>query len=163
MSRNQTIITSQIYNEAQLQLKNLSSKQTKEKHILKAIISAKDNGITLAAKILNIPPITIRRWAVRFQKEGINGLQCKKGRGRKTNVPEAVQNIIKQWVHENNSMTLKEIVIKLKDFNVKTSISAVHRIMKQKLGLSYITARPVHYKQNKELQKDFKKKITIAI
>ena len=38
------------------------------------------------------------------------------------------------------------------------SKSTVHRLMK-KLGFSHITARSVHYKQDKEKLKEFKKKL----
>ena len=55
-------------------------------------------------------------------------------------------------------MTIKEIVLKFKEeLKIKTSISAVHRIL-HKLNLSYITRRPVYYKQEKKTHKEFKKK-----
>ena len=48
-------------------------------------------------------------------------------------------------------------VLDLITIDVTTSIPAVHRILK-KLGLAYITPRPIHYKQNKKDRDEFKKK-----
>lgn len=41
-------------------------------------------------------------------------------------------------------------------FSIEVSKSTAHRLM-QKLGFSYITPRPVHNKQDKNKQEEFKK------
>lgn len=157
MGRHQTVISKTLYNRAKSELSQLSNINSREGIRLKALISAKENGITLVAKIFKISPLTIRRWAMRLAEDGLKGLKYKSGRGRKCNVPEAKQQLIKNWAEQDNSVTLKEIVIKLKElFGITTSIPAVYRIL-TKLDFSYITPRPMHHKQNKKDQNDFKK------
>lgn len=158
MGRHQSIITESIFDRAKLALKQIQTVNSRESTRLKAIISAWNHGITLSSKILEISPKTIREWAKRFSSDGIKGLQYKSGRGRRSNINKSKRLVIKGWAKEDPSMTLKEVVLKLKErFDVTTSISAVHRILK-KLGLAYITPRPIHYKQNKKDRNEFKKK-----
>ena len=122
------------------------------------MMTAKECGVGLAVKAFGISRSTLQLWANRYIKEGVEGLEYKKGRGRKSHLEEMHYEAIKQWVKENNGVTLRELVIKLEEnFKIKTSQPAVHRVMK-KLNLSYITPRPVHHKQDKKLQDEFKKK-----
>ncbi len=158
MGRHQSIITESIFARAKLALKQMQEVNSRESTRLKAIISAWNHGITLASKILEISPKTIREWAKRFSLEGIKGLRYKPGRGRRPHVDTSKRVIIKGWLKKDPSTTLKELVIKVKDnFDVTTSISALHRTLK-KLGVAYITPRPIHYKQNKKDRNEFKKK-----
>ncbi len=158
MGIHQKIITEELRNQARAALKELRNTNSRESTRLRAIISAKTHGITLASKILEISPKTIREWAKRFSSDGIKGLRYKPGRGIKSKLNKSQGATIKEWVKEDPSMTLKEIVIRVKEvFEITTSISAVHRILK-KLGLAYITPRPIHYKQNKKDRDEFKKK-----
>ncbi len=158
MGIHQKIISEELCNQATIALKELSNPNSRESIRLRAIISARKYGITLVSKILGKNPNTIREWAKRFFSEGIKGLVYKPGRGRASNVDRSKRAIIKDWLKKDPSMTLKEIVIKVKEnFDVHTSSSAIHRILK-KLGLAYITPRPVHYKQKKEDLDEFKKK-----
>jgi len=151
------LITEEIYNKGKAILDNLS--QTNRAEIrLRAIVSAKDHGVNLVAKVFGISSNTLRSWVKSFAAGEVGGLNYKAGRGRKSNISEEHRIEIYQWIKEDCNLTLDQIVIKLnKNFGVKSSKSAVHRIL-QKLNLSYITARPKHYKQNQNLQTEFKKK-----
>ncbi|OAM06106.1 MAG: hypothetical protein TV41_04395 [Wolbachia endosymbiont of Dactylopius coccus] len=65
---------------------------------------------------------------------------------------------IERWIEENPNITIKEAKIRiLEEFGLNMGKSTVHREM-QKMKFSYITPRPVHYKQDKESQEEFKKK-----
>ena len=80
------------------------------------------------------------------------------GRGRKSKLSEIHVNEIAEQVRQDSSITIVKIVMKLKElYNVDTSRSAVHRVLK-KLNFSHITARPSHYKKDEKLVSEFKKK-----
>lgn len=163
MGRHQKIITTAIYTKAKIAIKKLKVLRSREYTRLKTIISAKENGINITAKILKTCPKSIRIWAKRFDLEGIEGLKYRTGRGRRSKVSQSMRDAIMKWIAKDSSITIKEIVLKLKEsFNIDSSISAVHRIVVN-LKFAYITPRPVHYKQNKKAQSEFKKKSITAI
>ncbi len=148
MDRPQKVINEKVYAAAKAEIKlvNVNSRVGTR---LKALISVKEHEITLTAKILNICPGMIRKWSRRYEAEGTKGLEYRPGRGMKGKINKSQCATIKEWIKEDNSMTLKEIVIKVKKiFGISTSITAIHRIL-MKLGLAYITPRPLHYKQKK--------------
>jgi len=150
MGRHQAIITEALCDQARASLKELRDVNSREGIRLRAIISARKHGITLASKVLCKDPNALREWAKRFSSDGIKGLQYKSGRGRRSHVSSSKRIVIKEWIEEDPSITLKEMVINLKDkFDVTTSISAIHRILK-KLGLSYITLDMLGLKKEKE-------------
>jgi transposase len=153
------LITEEIYTKGKLMLESMS--QTNRAAIrLRAIVAAKDHGVNLVSKVFDISSNTLRSWVKSFAAEEIEGLDYKAGRGRKSNINEEHQIAIYNWIKENCNLTLDQIVIRLNEsFEVKTSKSAVHRML-QKLKLSYITPRPRHYEQNPNLQAEFKKKST---
>jgi transposase len=153
------LITEEIYSKGKLILENMS--QTNRAVIrLRAIVSARDHGVNLVAKVFDISSNTLRSWVKSFAAGELEGLDYKTGRGRKSNINEDHKIEIYNWIKENCNLTLDQIVIRLQEsFEVKTSKSAVHRIL-QKLKLSYITPRPKHHEQNRNLQAEFKKKST---
>ena len=137
MSLSPQIITKDLYELALKHLKELG--QTGRKAIrLRAIISAKEYGVGLVAKIFNVNSNTIRAWAKNFQLNILEGLEYKAGRGRKSNLSQLHLDAIAEQVKQDSSMTIVKIVIKLKElYNVDTSRSAVHRALK-KLNFSHI-------------------------
>ena len=151
------LITEEIYNKGKVILESLN--QTSRAAIrLRAIVAAKDHGVNLVSKVFDISSNTLRSWVKNFASGELEGLDYKSGRGRKSNINEEYQIAIYSWIQEDCNLTLDQIVLKLHEsFKVKTSKSAVHRVT-QKLKLSYITPRPKHYKQNQDLQTEFKKK-----
>jgi transposase len=151
------LITEEIYNKGKAILANLSQ-NSRSAIRLQAIVSAKDHGVNLVAKVFDINSNTLRSWVKSFAAGELEGLDYKAGRGRKGKILEEHQIAIYEWIKEDCNLTLDQLVIKLWDvFKIKSSKSAVHRIL-QKLNLSYITPRPKHYKQNQNLQAEFKKK-----
>jgi transposase len=151
------LITRDLYNKALGRLKTLS-KENREAIRLRAIVSAKEHGVSVVAKVFNVNTNTIRTWVKRFESEDVLGLSYRSGRGRKSNLSEAHIEAIRSWAQEDSQITIAKILEKLKkQFEVKSSKSAVHRIL-HKLNLSYITPRPVHHKQGKTGHAEFKKK-----
>lgn len=151
------LITEEVYKRALNQL----SKITKDNRIairLRAIVSAKEQGVGIVAKVFNINPNTLRVWVKNFKDGDVNDLEYKYGRGRKSNIKNEDYDVIQEWIEKDSNLTINKIIRRLeKELNVKTSKSAVHRALK-KLSLSYITPRPKHYKQDQIKQEEFKKK-----
>lgn len=151
------LITRDLYSKALGRLKTLS-KENREAIRLRAIVSAKEHGVSVVAKIFAVDTNTIRAWVKRFESEDVSGLSYRSGRGRKSNLSEPHIEAIRKWTQEDSQITIVKILHKLKkQFDVRSSKSAVHRVL-HKLNLSYITPRPVHHKQDKTEHIKFKKK-----
>jgi transposase len=91
---------------------------------------------------------------------GAEGLKIKEGRGRKPIINLEEESVIQKWLEEDHSITIKELKFRIeKEFGKTIKKTATHDLMK-KLGFSYITPRPKHYKQVEEKQAEFKKKST---
>lgn len=126
---------------------------------LRAIASAKTEGVNVVAKVFGVTTNTIRSWVKAYAKDGLSGLDYKPGRGRKGKLQDEHLQAIRGWVDKNCNMTIAEIVDRIKEkYGIETSKSAVHRVL-QKLDLSYITPRPIHYKQDKRKSPEFKKNL----
>ena len=153
------LITDDLYVEAVESLKNLN-KVGRGAIRLRAIVSAKEMGVELVARVFNITSNTLRAWVKSFRDGDLEGLDYKPGRGRKSNLQPIHLQEIQKLTEENNNITLNALVIKLQEkFFIKTSKSAVQRAIKS-IGLSYITPRPQHHKQDLETHNEFKKKST---
>ena len=151
------LITQEIYNKANQRLKALN-KVSRAGIRLQAIISAKEHGVGITANVFGVSENTLRTWVKSFAKEDVEGLDYKPGRGRPSVLFDKYSKIITKLTKDNCNITLNQIARKLlEDHDIVTSKSAVHRVL-HKLGLSYITPRPVHYKQKTETQAEFKKK-----
>src|SRR3989338_114023 len=151
------LITEAIYKEAVICLKKLSQ-DNRAAIRLRAIVSAKEQGVNVVAKVFGVSTNTIRSWIKSFAKSDLLGLEYQPGRGRKSNLSDQHLQEILKWTKENPNLTILAIVEKIKKvFGIKSSKSAVHRVLKQ-LDLSYITPRPVHHKQDKTSHQAFLKK-----
>jgi transposase len=127
---------------------------------LQAIKSAKEHGITLVAKIYGVSRLSIMNWIRDFDSMGAEGLKIKKGRGRKPIVIPEEEEVIRNWLEQDNTITIKVLRFRIEqEFGKKIGKTATHDLMK-KLGFSYITPRPKHYKQVEEKQAEFNKKST---
>jgi transposase len=125
---------------------------------LQAIKSAKENDISLVAKIFGISRHALMGWISAYEAEGMGGLRIHKGRGRKPIISSEEEKVIAEWLEGDNTLTIQALIVRIEnDLGKKIKKTATHDLMK-KLGFSYITPRPKHYKQNKEEQETFKKK-----
>lgn len=126
---------------------------------LQAIMSAKKYGVLQVSKIYNVSRETLMRWIRKFKQGGSESFKVQPGRGVKPKLNKKQQEKIGEVIAEEGAnLTAKKLQAKIeKTFSIKVSESTARRIMKR-LGFAYITPRPVHHKQDKEKQEEFKKK-----
>lgn len=159
MARKSQAISEELFEQAKKNLKILG-KTGESGRRLQAIISAKTKGIKMVAEIFGITRKTLMSWISNFESESIKGLTIKAGRGRKKKFPVEHEEQICSMIKARPNITIDELRLKIiEKYNIILGRSTVHRLMK-KLSFSYITPRPRHYKSNKNLQEDFKKKST---
>lgn len=125
---------------------------------LQAIKSAKEHGIKKVSEIFGISRVALMEWGYRFEKEGLEGLKMRSGRGRKNMLSPAEKESVKKWIMEDSNLTIKAIKIRMEAlFHKKLSMSATHNLIRDS-NFAYITPRAQHYKQDKEHLGEFKKK-----
>ena len=125
---------------------------------LQAIISAKHHNISKVSSIFGITRTTLLKWIKDFDKESIDGLIVKKGRGRKRVFNETQENQIRKIIKKNPNITAKKLKKVIEDdMLITTGIATIYRLIRR-LGFSYITPRKQHYKQDKTEVEEFKKK-----
>lgn len=157
MGKSPRLITDALYEEIKSAYQDID-KISRRAIRLRALLTAKEHSVGFAAEAFGLSRATLQHWTNRFIEEGLEGLDYKPGRGRKGHLQQEHRNALKCWLEEEPNLTLKELVIKLEEvFAVQTSVPAVHRALRD-LDLSYITPRPIHHKQDKASQENFKKK-----
>lgn len=156
MPRPLKIITQEVVNNALAELKNLKQIGVVSNR-LRAIISANSNGIKTVCEVFNTNPSSLHRWVVRFKKNGVNGLMKIKKNQNRYLLKETDLFWLKQQIENNPNHTAKSLQ-KIIDqhFGIKLCKSSIYNYIK-KLGFSHITARSIHYKQDKKELEDFKK------
>ncbi|WP_341822251.1 IS630 family transposase [Wolbachia endosymbiont (group A) of Clivina fossor] len=156
-------IGEELYNKCNLELKKHGIRGEIGRR-LQAIISAKEYGITKVVQIYRITRTTLMKWITRFKEGGVNAFKIQPGRGVKPKLSYKQQEEIKNVIAEEGAnLTAKKLKIIIeKMFSIEVSKSTAHRLM-QKLGFSYITPRPVHNKQDKNKQEEFKKNLNETI
>lgn len=125
---------------------------------LQAVIAAKKHGISQVALIYGISRTTLTSW-IKYIKSGqLNKLLAPPERKRKNKLNEAQRLEIAKWLKDDSQLTIKHVKLKIEEeFGIVISKSTVHRELK-KIGLSYITPRPKHFKQDEARVSEFKKK-----
>lgn len=126
---------------------------------LQAIISAKEHGIKRVAEIYNISRETLMRWINKFKNGGSGSFVVAKGRGRPSKLSTEQQNKVKDYIAtEGANLSSKKVQNFINQhFKIQLSNATAHRLFKR-LGFSYITARPTHYKADELKKERFKKK-----
>jgi transposase len=126
---------------------------------LQAIISAKTYGISEVAKIYNISRETLMRWISKVKSGGVKNFAVGGGRGRRAKLSKEQQLKVQSYIEENGAqLSSQKVQIFVKEnFNIEISRATSHRLLKR-LGFSYITPRPSHYKKDQKAQTEFKKK-----
>lgn len=159
MARKSSLITDEILTKVQSLLDGMGN-NAKGIIKLKAIVAAKEHGITTVAKIFNVSKNTITQWIKKLRDNPESIFKVLSGRGRKNKLSESQLNEVKSWISKNPSITIKQLINDINEvFGIELRKSAVHTIIK-KLSFSYITPRPKHYKQDKSKHDAFKKKST---
>ncbi len=108
-------------------------------------------------KIYDISRTTLTSWIKHLRNEALDKLKAPPERKKKSILNDLHRKQIKGWIEQDNQLTIDKVQQKIKEqFQLSIGRSTVHREMK-KLGLSYITARPKHFKQNADQVSEFKK------
>ena len=158
MTRTTKAISDSMLKKCKIQLKKQGTRGENGRR-LQAIISAKEHGISKVAQIYNISRETLMRWIRKFKQGNTNCFAVQPGRGRRSKLSKDNKLILKAYIEqEGATLTSKKLKLNIKEsFNIDVSNSTAHRLLKE-LNFSYITARPIHYKKNKDLDIEFKKK-----
>ncbi len=156
MARVSKLVDKEVIDKASNGLKKLGN-HGKLSVKLKAVIACGDNSITQVANIFNISRFTLNEWIKSVKTGGVSDLMLKAGRGRNAIVPESYHQEIKKWLLEDSQLTTDAVMSMIKDkFNLNIGRTATYNLIK-KLGLSYITPRPSHYKKDESKHDAFKK------
>ena len=156
MPKTSSIINDNLINKCYIALR-LQGKSGKVARRLQAIISSKDHNISVVSSISGITRATLTKWIKDFEKESIEGLLVKNGRGRKRIFNNQNDQEIRNIIKHNPNITAKSLqkIIDNK-LNIKAGIATIYRLI-HRLGFSYITPRKNHYKQDKQEVVKFKK------
>lgn len=156
MPKTSSIINDNLINKCYIALK-LQGKSGKVARRLQAIISSKDHNISVVSSIFGITRATLTKWIKDFEKESIEGLLVKNGRGRKRIFNNQNDQEVRNIINHNPNITVKSLQkIIDNELNIKAGIATIYRLM-HRLGFSYITPRKNHYKQDKQEVDKFKK------
>lgn len=158
MSRKTKAISEELLKACKEELKK-QGRRGENGRRMQAIISAHEHGIKQVAKIYNISRETLMRWIKKFKQGGSKEFKVAPGRGRRSKLTSEQLMIVEQYiVAEGRVLTSKKLANYIeKQFGVVISNITAYRILKQ-LAFSYITPRPIHYKQDKSSHEAFKKK-----
>ena len=153
----QTIIDSNLCEIAKQTLLKLGKIGTVSKK-LQAVISSHKHGIKKVSEVMNVSRASIYLWSKQLENGDFEGLINKSKHQDGIKIKKEHKASIKAWLEEKPSLTIKEVVILLKEnLGITVSKSSAHRAM-QDSGFSYITGRKRHYKQDKKKVESFKKK-----
>lgn len=115
------------------------------------------------ADLFRITFPTLRAWILRFIAEGLNGLQEKKGKGRKRKLPSSQEENFRQQIEalqqtrSGGRIRGQDVQVLLKEkFCIDHALPSVYHVL-ERCGLSWISARSKHPKSDPQIQDDFKK------
>ena len=124
---------------------------------LQAISAVSHSTINKVSEVFNIANTTLKFWIRTFEKSGIEGLQSKVKNPKKPKLDLAQKEQIRSWIESDPNVTMKKLKSEIKkNFNIEISLVGIWKNV-QKMDFAHITARSVHYKQDKEKLKEFKK------
>ena len=124
---------------------------------LQAISAVSHSTINKVSEVFNIANTTLKFWIRTFEESGIEGLESKVKNPKKPKLDQAQKEQVRSWIEIDPNVTMKKLKFMImKNFNVEISLVGIWKNV-QKMDFSYITARSVHYKQDKEKLEGFKK------
>ena len=124
---------------------------------LQAISAVSHSTISKVSEVFNIANTTLKFWIRTFEKSGVKGLESKVKNPKKPKLNLVQIEQIRSWIENDPNVTMKKLKsMIMKHFNIEISLSGVWKNV-QKMNFAHITARSVHYKQNKEKLEEFKK------
>ena len=157
MAQSSKLLNSSVVALAKEELHKLGSNAYVGKKLY-AVIAASKHGITKVAAVYDVSRTTLTEWIKHLKNNTPEKLKSPPSRKRKRKLSDLQMVDVKSWIQENPNITIKSLRIRIAaEMFVDLSKSAVHTVMK-KLKFSYISPRPVHYKQDKSKHEEFKKK-----
>jgi transposase len=124
---------------------------------LQAISAVSHSTINKVSEVFNVANTTLKFWIRTFEKSGIEGLESKVKNPKKPKLDMAQKDQVRSWIETNPNVTMKQLKFMIrKNFNIEISLVGIWKNV-QKMDFSHITARSVHYKQDKEKLEEFKK------
>jgi transposase len=107
---------------------------------LQAIISVKEHGVTMVAKVYGITRCTLSKWIKNYTNEGVSSFKVKKGRGAHRKLSEEQMSEIKEYMEQNGAtLTIAKLQVYIEErYNIKIGYTTVYRTMKR-LGFVNIT------------------------
>lgn len=120
-------------------------------------------GKPTTAKMFGISQISLRKWLLRFLKNGVDGIKEKKRSGRKKKLNTEQEENFREQVErlqadrEGGRIRGQDIQVLLKEkFSVDHALPSVYHVL-ERCGLSWVSARSKHPKSDPVAQEDFKK------
>ena len=124
---------------------------------LQAISAVSHSTINKVSEVFNIANTTLKFWIRTFEKSGIEGLETKVKNPKKPKLDLTQKEQIRSWIESDPNITMKKLQSMIgKNFNIEISLVGIWKNV-QKMDFAHITARSVHYKQDKEKLAEFKK------
>ncbi len=155
MARISKLLSEDIASLAELGLKKLGKYGCVAAR-LQIILAASKHSITEVCKIHGISRTTLTDWIKRLRTGEVDALMNKSKASRSPLTQH--ESTIKLWIEGDPNLTVRELLIRVKDeLGVTISQTAMRRVI-QKLQFAYITPRPRHHKQTPESHAEFKKK-----
>lgn len=115
------------------------------------------------ANMFQVSLTSLRKWLLRFMKNGVSGLQEGHRQGRNKKLPFDKEEEFRQQVEalqearEGGRVRGQDIQILLKEkFSVDYALPSVYDVL-ERCGLSWISSRSKHPKSDPVIQEDFKK------
>lgn len=164
MARPKSILTGELIQQANIELKEL-----KEKGVigvkLQAIISASRHTVETVASVIGVSKGTIYNWISRYRKYGIEGLKNKPRGHYPSKLSQEQREIVFKWLKEGISpdgepivWTIGKLQESIKEvFGVCISHTPVWKMIRR-MGFSLRRPRPRHRNSDIHKQEEFKKK-----
>lgn len=115
------------------------------------------------ANMFQVSLTSLRKWLLRFMKNGVSGLKEGKRQGRNKKLPFDKEEEFREQVEalqearEGGRIRGQDIQILLKEkFSVDYALPSVYDVL-ERCGLSWISSRSKHPKSDPVIQEDFKK------
>jgi transposase len=157
MPKTSKFLDSAVVSTAKKELQKLGPYGYVSKKLL-AVIASSEHGIGEVAKIYGVSRNTITEWIKHIKHLNLEKLKAPEERCKPHKLDKEQMLQVKVWIESDSSITSRALMIKIKEFyDIDVSITTAYRIIKR-LNYSYITPRPMHYKQNKDKAEEFKKK-----
>ena len=162
MARPKTVFSEELAVRVQADLDHLDRNKLAFK--LQAILAATKYPVSSVADIIGVASETIWRWAVAYDKNGMEGLYPKPRRPKPSKLTVAQQAEILTWLDtgktakgENVHWTLERLRHAIfEKFDITLGIKTIW-VWLHKEGRKLKVPRPRHYEADREAQEDFKK------